>query len=89
MQLKLPLSSSTSAAMAASSSSLHVPAERFKEVCMRAGGECSQDANTILDFLFDPEKPLNTPKNDVEVIKNYLTGGASYDSFKTKSNYII
>lgn len=77
-------STSTTSSTTATSNHLHVPAERFKEVCLRAGGEYSQDTNTILDHLFNPEKQLNQFNCDVEILKHYITGGNSFASFSNK-----
>lgn len=61
------------------------PPERFKEVCLRAGGETSKDTAAVLEYFFDPEKELGGTKIDLDLLKLYLTGGISFESFKNKS----
>jgi hypothetical protein len=86
MQPKCTTAAPTPATTSQSSSNnnFHLPVERFKEICMRNSGEHSKDINLILDHLFDPDKKLNTSRNDIETLKSYITGGESFESFKKK-----
>ena len=90
MQPKCP---STSANTSTSSSNLpattlHIPPERFKEVCIRGRGndELSNEITAVLAYLFDPERESSRSKPDLDNLKLYLTGGTTYDSFKHKSD---
>ena len=38
----------------------------------------------MLEFFFDPLKELKVFKNDLDSLKLYLTGGYSFDEFKSK-----
>jgi len=46
----------------------------------------NSDLNTVLDYFFDPNKKLNSPKNNVDMLKTYLIGTSSstYDNYKAK-----
>lgn len=80
-------STSTSTGNNYNNPALLLPPERFKDVCLRPGGEHSKDVYLILDFLFDPDKKLNTSRNDVDTLKHYLTSGMSFEAFKNKSEF--
>lgn len=58
--------------------------ERFKEICLRVGGESCKETLATLDYLFNPETFLDRSPNGVSLIKQYLTGGASYETFKNR-----
>ena len=74
-----------------SSTCVLIRAERFKELCFQNRDDNRvNEINTLLGQIFDPDKPLNTPNlNDVETLKNYITGGTSYDLFKKKCKHQI
>lgn len=63
---------------------VHVPTDRFREVCMRNGGENCKETLTILENLFNPDKPMNDTYCNVDILKSYITGNVSYDTFKSK-----
>jgi hypothetical protein len=71
--------------------SLSAPAtpERFKEICLRPGGESSREALAVLDYLFNADTFLDRPMVGVNLIKQYLTGGGSYETFKSKCKTTI
>ena len=68
---------------------IYVPTERFREVCLRTGGENSKETLVILDNLFNPTKKLNTQNCDIEILKDYITGGVGFLSFKNKRKFSL
>ena len=74
---------------------LHLTPDRFKEICLRSSLDVNNTTNTkdislILEYFFDPEKQLNTVnRNDVEILKQYITGGYSYETFKQKGKNFL
>ncbi len=75
---------------AVNSTLLTISVERFKEICLLTKqGSLDQpdDIRSVLDYFFDPYKKLENFKTDFNLLKLYLTGGHSLDSFKTKCKY--
>jgi hypothetical protein len=90
MQPKCSLSSSNpSDSIALNMSLMHMPAERFKDFCLKINSDllsCDlpKEISSVLDYLFNPLKELNLLKNDINFLKLYLTGGLSFETFKAK-----
>jgi hypothetical protein len=68
---------------------LHIPVERFKEICLRnlprnPPADHPREITRVLDYFFDPLKETDAFKNDLDILKLYLTGGHSFETFKTK-----
>jgi hypothetical protein len=69
------------------STSFLMPVDRYKDLCLRNNENQIQneELDTFFDHIFDPDrKLLQLGKNDIDTIKNYLTGGIGFDSFKSK-----
>ena len=69
---------------------LQVPVERFKQACLMLDVESAvcdhpKEVSYVLDYLFTPLKELGLIRSDLEILKSYLTGGYSFDLFKSKS----
>lgn len=84
---------SSSSTVASHQQPLRIPIERFKEVCLKTCLSKSQkdlpkDIACVLEYFFDPLKELKVFKNDLDALKLYLTGGYSFDEFKSKSKAI-
>lgn len=62
--------------------------ERFKEICLRPGGDSLKETLGLLEYLFSAETFLDRPLANVSLIKQYLTGGANYDTFKSKGSLL-
>ena len=80
---------------------LLITPERFKDVCLKTSlsNESSsasypstsnqesnlKDINSVLEYFFDPNKKMNSPKNNADLLKTYFIGSSSnYESFKAK-----
>ena len=72
--------------------SLHISPDRFKDICLRNNNvsDYSKDIACILEQFFDPEKQLDIAnRNDADTLKQYISGGYSFDTFKTKSKQLF
>ena len=73
---------------------LQVPVERFKQACLMLDAESAacdhpKEVSYVLDYLFSPLNEFGLIRSDLEILKSYLTGGYSFDLFKSKSLNLI